>query len=279
MYIEPLDKSFGATVTGVDLATISSNNFRKLHAAWLDFALLVFPDQHLTKSEQIAFAKRFGPLELECTPISNVTKDGSIRGDDDVMKILKGNMDWHCDSTYLPVMAKGAVFSAHTVPEEGGETGWADMRAAFQALSQETRNQVLELTAYHSLHHSQAKIGHKHTQQSEYSGYGFDVEEPPLRPLVKIHPETSQPSLVIGRHAYGIPGLSEIDSKALLTKLLEDACQAERVHYHRWRPGDMVLWDNRCLLHRACPWDVTKPRIMFHSRIAGDPVTESSTSN
>ncbi len=276
MQIEPLNKSFGATLTKVDLAAISTNDFDKLHAAWLEYALLIFPDQHLTKSEQIAFAKRFGPLELECTPISNVTKEGEVRGDDDVMKILKGNMDWHCDSTYLPVMAKGAVFSAHTVPKEGGETGWADMRAAFSVLSEETKAKVLGLKAYHSLHHSQAKVGHEHSDQSEYSGYGFDVEEVPLRPLVKNHPETGRPSLVIGRHAYGIPGLSEEESEALLTKLLEDACQDNRIHHHSWQPGDIVLWDNRCLLHRACPWDVSQPRIMFHSRIAGDSKTESA---
>ena len=276
MDIEPLETSFGATVTGLNLKAFAEDEFTALLQAWLDYGLLIFPGQHLSKTDQIAFAKRFGSLELEYAAISNLTKDGKVRGDDDVMKVLKGNMDWHCDSTYMPVMAKGAVFSAHTVPEDGGETGFADMRAAFDVLTEETRQQVLELSAYHSLRHSQAKVGHKHSEKSEYSGYGFHDGEVPLRSLVKVHPDTNRASLVIGRHAYGIPGLSEAESEALLTGLLDDACQSDRVYYHHWQAGDVVLWDNRCLLHRACPWDFSEPRVMFHSRIAGDPDSESA---
>lgn len=277
MIVKPLKASFGATITDVKLATISDDDFTQLSNAWLDHALLIFPGQHLSKAEQIAFAERFGPLELECVPISNMTKEGKVRGDDDVMKVLKGNMDWHCDSTYMPVMAKGAVFSAHTVPEAGGETGFADMRAAYDSLPDNTRQQVQKLSAHHSLRHSQAKVGHDHSDKSEYSGYGFHDGDVPLRPLVKQHPDTGKPSLVIGRHAYGIPGLSEIESEQLLSQLLTDACQEDRVYYHHWQAGDVVLWDNRCLLHRACPWDLSEPRVMYHSRIAGDPGTEAAS--
>ena len=91
---------------------------------------------------------------------------------------------------------------------------------------------------------------------------------------MKIHPETGRPALMIGRHAYGIPGLGEQESDALLQELLDFACQAPRVHHHHWAPGDAVIWDNRCLMHRATPWDMREPRIMYHSRIAGDPVSE-----
>ncbi|MCZ6458244.1 MAG: TauD/TfdA family dioxygenase, partial [Gammaproteobacteria bacterium] len=97
---------------------------------------------------------------------------------------------------------------------------------------------------------------------------------PPLRPLVKFHPETGRPSLVIGRHAYGIPGMDSEDSEQLLTGLVEFACQAPRTYHHTWSAGDAVVWDNRCLLHRACPWDMREPRIMYHARIAGSRETE-----
>lgn len=274
MKIEPLNLSFGATVTEVQLSDISAEEFATLYKAWLNYALLVFPGQFLDKAAQIEFAKRFGDLELEYAAISNVTKDGRIRGDDDVMQILKGNMDWHCDSTYMPVMAKGAVFSAHQVTEAGGETGFADMRAAFDSLSAEQQEKLRALSAYHSLHYSQAKLGHEHSKQSAYSGYGFHADEAPLRSLVKQHPETGRPSLLIGRHAYGIPDMSTDQSEQFLNELLEGACQGDRVYYHQWQAGDAVLWDNRCLLHRACPWDLTKPRVMFHTRIKGDPMTE-----
>lgn len=275
--LEPLDATFGAVVRGVKLASVDEPTWQALHAAWLQYALLIFPEQHLQRDQQIAFAKRFGPLEFEMAAISNVRANGTLRREadnDDVVKVLKGNMGWHADSTYMPVQAKGAVFTAHVVPPEGGETGFVDMRAAYDALSPEMKARIAHLSAYHSLHYSQAKVGHEHKEGSTYSGYGFQVKDPPLRPLVKIHPETGRPALMIGRHAYGIPGLAPEESDRLLDELLDFACQPPRTYHHHWTPGDAVLWDNRCLMHRACPWDMKQPRVMYHSRIAGDKVTE-----
>lgn len=275
--LEPLDATFGAVVTGIDLAGIDDDTFGELYQAWLEYALLIFPEQFLSNDDQVAFARRFGNMEFDIAPLSNVRKDGSLRpddGSDDVVKVLKGNMGWHHDSTYMPVQAKGAVFTAHVVPDAGGETGWADTRAAYDALDEAMRSRISSLSAYHSLYYSQAKAGHKPAEGSDYSGYGFHGQEPPLRPLVKTHPETGRRSLIIGRHAYGIPGLPEQESEALLDELLAFTCQAPRVYHHRWSVGDAVLWDNRCLLHRACPWDMREPRVMYHSRIGGDPATE-----
>jgi alpha-ketoglutarate-dependent taurine dioxygenase len=279
--VAPLDATFGAVITDLSLRDLQESEFKDLYAAWLEYALLVFPGQHLTNDEQVAFAERFGALEFDLAPISNVRSDGSVRPEndnDDVVKILKGNMGWHCDSTYMPVQAKGAVFTAHVVPAEGGETGWADMRAAYDALDQKTRERIGNLSAHHSLYHSQAQFGHKATEESEYSGYGFHNQDPPLRPIVKTHPETGRRSLVIGRHAYGIPGMTEAESEKLLQDLVDFACKPPRVHHHHWTSGDAVIWDNRCLLHQARPWDMTQPRIMYHARIAGDPVTEFAAS-
>lgn len=277
--IEPLDATFGAVIRGVRLAHLDDAAWSALHAAWLEYALLVVPDQHLSREEQIAFARRFGPLEFEMAAISNVRKDGSVRpeeGDDDVIKVLKGNMGWHADSTYMPVQAKGAVFSAEVVPDAGGETGFADMRAAWDALEPAMRARLETLSAFHSLHYSQSKLGHAHKEGSAYSGYGFHDGPVPLRPLVKTHPQTGRRALLIGRHAHAIPGLAADASEKLLDDLLAFACQAPRVYHHRWRPGDTVIWDNRCLLHRAMPWDMTQPRVMWHTRLAGDPRSESA---
>jgi alpha-ketoglutarate-dependent taurine dioxygenase len=275
--VEPLPASFGAVVTGLKCAELDEAAFAALYAAWLDYALLIFPGQHLSRTEQVAFARRFGDLEFDLAPISNVRADGSIRpdnGSDDAVKVLRGNMGWHCDSTYMPVQAKGAVFTAHVVPDEGGETDWADMRAAYDALSPETQAEIAPLSAFHSLRYSQGKLGHAHKDGSAYSGYGMTVEEPPLRPLVKVHPETGRKVLLVGRHAYGVPGLAPAASEALLERLCAEACQPPRTWRHRWTPGDAVIWDNRALMHRAVPWDLTIPRVMYHSRIAGDAVTE-----
>jgi alpha-ketoglutarate-dependent taurine dioxygenase len=276
--VAPLpDATFGAVVTGLRLTDLGDEAFAALYATWLEHALLIFPGQPMTKAEQVAFARRFGALEFEISAISNVLPDGSVRADDDtddVIKVLKGNMGWHCDSTYMPVQAKGAVFTAHVVPPTGGETGWADMRAAYDALDPALRARIAPLSAYHSLRYSQAKLGHAHKAGSAYSGYGMDVKDPPLRPLVKVHPETGRPTLAIGRHACGIPGLDPAESEALLDQLADFACRPPRTYHHTWTPGDAVIWDNRCLMHRACPWDMTQPRVMYHSRLAGDPATE-----
>jgi alpha-ketoglutarate-dependent taurine dioxygenase len=278
--IRPIDATFGAVVTGVRVTELDDTTWRELYAAWLKYALLVFPGQHLRRDEQIAFARRFGPLEFEMAALSNVKADGSLRlekDNDDMMKVLKGNMGWHADSTYMPVQAKGAVFSAEVVPSVGGQTGWADMRAAYDALDGALRAKVETLSAYHSLHYSQAKLGHDAKKSDgQYSGYGFHDGPVPLRPLVKTHPETGRKSLLIGRHAHNIPGLDKEASQRLLQELVEFACRPPRIYHHTWKPGDAVVWDNRCLLHQATPWDMTQPRVMWHSRIAGDPVSEAA---
>jgi alpha-ketoglutarate-dependent taurine dioxygenase len=277
--LKPLDATFGAVVTGVTLAALNEETWRDLHAAWLKYALLIFPHQYLSREEQIAFARRFGRLEFELSPLSNVKEDGTLipeSDNSDTIKVLKGNMGWHCDSTYMPIQAKGAVFSARVVPKSGGQTGWADMRAAFDDLDDDLRAKVEKLSAHHSLYYSQAKLGHHPKKGSDYSGYGFHDGPVPLRPLVKVHPETGRKSLVIGRHAYDIPGMNSEESERLLRDLVVFACKPPRIYHHDWAPGDAVVWDNRCLLHRATAWDMSEPRIMWHSRIAGDPASESA---
>jgi len=278
--VKPIDASFGAVVTGLKLNRLDDAAWRDLHAVWLEYALLVFPDQHLDRDDQIAFAKRFGPLEFDMIAISNVKPDGTLRDEavnDDVVKILKGNMGWHADSTYMPVQAKGAVFCAEVVPTVGGHTGWADMRAAYDALDGDRRAKVEALSAFHSLHYSQSKLGHQTKRQDgEYNGYGLHEGPVPRRPLVKVHPETGRKSLLIGRHAHNIPGMDRDESERFLEDLVTFACQPPRIYHHDWAPGDAVIWDNRCLLHRATPWDMKQPRVMWHSRIAGDPVSEAA---
>jgi alpha-ketoglutarate-dependent taurine dioxygenase len=278
--IEPIDATFGAIVRGIKVAEVDEATFRALYDAWLEYALLIFPDQHLARDQQIAFAKRFGPLEFEMAAISNVRSDGTLRlekDNDDMIKVLKGNMGWHHDSTYMPVQAKGAVFSAEEVPSVGGRTGFADMRAAYDALDDGTKKRIEGLAAYHSLHYSQSKLGHvAKKSDGEYSGYGFHDGPVPLRPLVKTQPETGRKSLLVGRHAHNIPGLEQADSDRLIQELVDFACQPPRIYHHDWTAGDAVVWDNRCLMHQATPWDMTQRRIMWHSRIAGDPASESA---
>ena len=276
--IEPVEATFGAVVTGVDLRSIDEAAFDALHRTWLEYALLIFPGQFLTRAEQDAFALRFGPLEFTAVPFSNVDADGRILNDPDhdVVKSLRGNEGWHHDSTYMPLQAMGSVFTAEVVPSRGGATGWADMRAAYEALDPETQQRLAGMRAYHSLYYSQGRSGYMptKTEGGGYDMYGFHDLEPSLRPLVKVHPETGRPNLLIGRHAYGIVGMSESESEAFLDELNVEACQPPRIHHHQWSAGDAALWDNRRLMHRGTPFDMTEPRVMWHTRIAGDPATE-----
>ncbi|MBM3623414.1 MAG: TauD/TfdA family dioxygenase [Alphaproteobacteria bacterium] len=278
---EPLQGvTFGAVVRGPRVTDLDEAEFGTLYKAWLRYALLIFPGQFLKRDEQIAFAKRFGPLEFEMAAISNVKADGTVRvekDNDDVMKVLKGNMGWHCDSTYMPLQAKGAVFSAEEVPTIGGHTGFADLRAGYDALDAATKAKLEGLSAFHSLYYSQGKLGHLPQKKAdgEYNGYGFHNGPVPRRALVKTHPETGRKSLLIGRHAHNIPGMAEDESERFLQALVDHTCQKPRIYHHDWRPGDAVVWDNRCLMHQATPWDMTQRRIMWHSRIAGDPVHEA----
>ena len=286
---EPLSATFGARVNGVQLRDIDDDVFKEIYARWLDFGLLVFSGQFLSRTEQIELAKRFGKLEFDIAPLSNVLPDRTLRtddGTDDMVKVLKGNMGWHHDSTYMPVQAKGAVFSAEVVPSRGGATGFADMRAAYDALDAGTLRTIKNLRAHHSLYHSQAKLGHEGKKGSHpdtaanmdkgYNGYGFHDGPISVRPLVKIHPETGRKNLLIGRHAYDIVGYNSAASARLLQALADFACQPPRTYHHQWTVGDAVIWDNRRLLHQATPWPMDQARIMWHSRIAGDPVTEAA---
>lgn len=275
--VEPVNATLGATVTGVRLAELDDAAWAAIEAAFNEHAVLVFPGQHLTPEEQQAFGRRFGEFdslsETGLTPISNRLRDGTVVDPSHPgISILKGNEGWHTDSSYMPVAAKCSMLSAHVVPRIGGTTEWCDMRAAYDALSDEMKAFVADKSACHSIIYSQRKAGFDTVD----GAYGHDVESPPRRPLVKIHPATGRPSLFCGRHAYGVEGMSEDASSAFLDGLVELACQAPRVYAHAWQVGDLVVWDNRCVLHRARPWDLSEARVMLHTRISGDPATESA---
>ena len=164
-----------------------------------------------------------------------------------------------------------AMLSALELPPEKGETEFADMRAAFDELSPQMQTKLQGLQAYHSLYYSQERAGYTHTTDNMY---GLHDKGAPLRDVIKVHPETGRKSIYTGRHAYGIPGFPEAESEALLDKLMADACQPPRVYTHTWTVGDTVVWDNRCMMHRARPYDKKYPRVLRGTRISGDPASE-----
>ncbi len=277
--IEPTGATLGAIVTGIHLGSLDDADWPAIETAFHDHAVLIFPRQNLTADEQYEFARRFGEIEhlvpdrsLKVVPLSNRRADGmAIYSEGHGAKVLKGNEEWHTDSSYMPLAAKASVLSAVNVAPGHAATEWADMRSAYDALDAATRERIEGLCAYHSLFYSQGRIGHK---PEVGAGYGFYAGDKPLRPLVKVHPVTGRPALYIGRHAYGIPGLPERESERLLSSLAEFACQPPRTCLHEWQVGDVAIWDNRCVMHRARPCDPSLPRVLVHTRVAGEPATE-----
>ena len=276
--VEPMDATLGATVRGVELGEpLDDAVFEEIHAAWLEHAVLVFPEQFLDDESHTAFSRRFGPLERMFSlrgkgsqvfaNLTNVRKDGSlIEPEGSHALFLKGNSYWHTDSSFKRVPAKASLLCAKQVPNEGGETEFADMRAAWDRLDPEMQSRLEGKVAVHSYHYSQGRVG------------GLDVmskadldELPPVEhPVVRTHPETGRKSLYIGRHASHIAGEEVEASRGLLEAMCEEACRPPRVFSHRWKAGDLVMWDNRCVLHRGRPYPPDQARAMRRTTISGD---------
>lgn len=282
MQIQPSDATIGAYIYGVNLRKLTDSEWQEIHEAFLQYAVLVFPEANLNTEQQVTFSERLGSLE-QLTPdpnvkalwLSNVKGTGEMLPyEDELYRAMRGNEHWHIDSSYMPVSAKATCVSAVVLPNNGGgELHSADLRAAYDALDQKTRDRVSKLSAYHSYYYSQATLGH---QVAPGSYYGFHREGAPLRPLVKTHPETGRKSLVIGRHAYRIPGLEDQDAQAFLQELLEFAIQPPRLFKYQWSEGALALWDNRSVMHRVGSYDYTQVRMMRHTRVSGDIESESA---
>jgi alpha-ketoglutarate-dependent taurine dioxygenase len=277
IHVQPTDATLGAIVTGIRLAELGAQDWPAIEQAFHAYGVLVFPEQHLDHPAQLAFARRFGEIEvlaegMTTVPIANLDSDGQLLDQESHrMQLLKGNEGWHTDSSYMPLAAKASVLSAHVLPNSGGNTEWADARAAYDALDDATRERIADLVACHDYFQSQARIGHR---VEVGVGYGFFAGDKPLRPLVKVHPVTGRKAVYAGRHASSIVGMAQDEAAALIEYLNNHITQAPRVYTHRWRVGDVAVWDNRCLLHRARPYDYRETRVMMHTRIRGDALTE-----
>lgn len=271
-------KCFGARVENVNVRSLEDAELESIKAAFLQFGFLVFPGQHLNDEENIQFGELFGNLEFGGLPIANQYKneDGTygeiIELDSQRMRTNVGNEAWHTDSTYWPISSKCAMLTAHTVPNAGGETELADTRDAYEGLSVEMKARIEHLSAFHSTQYSQANDVGDFPEQAEGTIYHGEAY---LRPLVKVHPETGKKNLFIGRHAFGIPGLTRTESRSLLKELMDFVVsEPKRVYQHKWQEGDLLFWDNRALLHRACAYDYRQARVMIATRVAGDKESE-----
>jgi alpha-ketoglutarate-dependent 2,4-dichlorophenoxyacetate dioxygenase len=275
MHVEPAASTLGVTVTDFAAAELSDSEFSDLYAAWLEHAVLIMPGQGLTSDEHHLFTRRFGRLERGISRtattgfarISNVTTEGSVAESESLQaRFLVGNLGWHSDSSYKRVGAKASMLAAHVVPSSGGETEWADMRAAHDALSAEDLNRLDGAVAVHSYQYSHTPFGGLEMANEQDLRYLPDVQHPVLR----THPETGRRVLFAGRHASHLIGEDLDESRALLQRLTSEGAQPPRLLKHRWGAGDLVIWDNRAVLHRGHPWPEGEARHMIRTTVAGD---------
>jgi alpha-ketoglutarate-dependent 2,4-dichlorophenoxyacetate dioxygenase len=270
--VRPLHPLFAAELTGADLAAgIDASTRDAIEAAMDQHAVLVLPGQRLDDEKQAAFAALYGPLEVSppvqgknggapATPriqnkhvfdVSNLDENGNILDLKDQRRAYRqGNELWHTDSSFRQKSAAWSMLHARVIPPSGADTHFADTRAAYDALPDSTKAKLQGLVAEHSIWHSRAKLG----------GYTPTEEErkarpPAHHPLVRRHPGSGRMALYIASHASQIHGMPLDEGRALLAELLEFATQERFVYVHKWRLGDLVIWDNRCTLHRATPFE------------------------
>ena len=280
--ITKLHPLFGAEIGGVDTGRpMDDAMFGAIRAALDDYSLLVFHDQTLDDGSQVAFSERFGPLEKTISANaaggthfarqSNIDIDTGavIPPEDRRMIYQKGNMLWHTDSSFKPVPSLCSLLSARVVPETGGDTDFASARAAYDALPDATKARIEGLVAEHSLAYSRGLIGPDVLTEAQKN------EVPPVRQaVVRANPANGRKAIYAGSHASHIVGWPAEEGRALLRELNDFITQPRFCYTFRWRAGDLVIWDNRCLLHRATPYDGTRyKRLMQRTTVAGDGPT------
>jgi alpha-ketoglutarate-dependent 2,4-dichlorophenoxyacetate dioxygenase len=277
---KPLHPLFAAELRGVDLRRpVPPAVFRTIEAAFDRCAVLVFPGQKLSDEQQVAFSQLFGPLEAsvdyageqrntrhEITDISNVDPQGRLFSAEDRRRLFSlGNQLWHTDSSFKHVPAKCSLLSAREIPPEGGETEFADLRAAWDALPDSRRRGLEGLIVEHSIFRSRQLIGF-----TDFKDEIFAKLPPVQQLLVRNHPGSHRRTLYLASHASHVVGWPVDKGRALLAELIEFATQERFVYRHRWRVGDLVIWDNRCTMHRGRPYDDIRHRRIMHRTTVAD---------
>src|SRR5687768_8956557 len=273
----------GVEILDVDVTQVSESVFDEIVAAFDEHSLLLFRDQRLDDASQIAFSRRFGPLETtirsinsqartrpEIANLANVDADDQLIPAGDQRNVYNaGNQMWHTDSSFKRVPALASLLSAREVPPEGGETEFASMRVAYEALPPSVQQLLDGKVAIHSFVYSRGLVS------DGLMPPDHAAQVPPVpQLLVRANPRHGRKAYFVASHACEIVGMATDEARALLRNLLERATQPELVYTHRWRPGDLVMWDNRCMLHRGRPWDESAyRRVMHRTTVAGDGPT------
>ena len=284
--IRQVGDKFAGEVTGIDLTKpLSTESVNAIHDGMDEYAVLVFRGQPLTADEQLAFSKQLGEIEhaigtslrddkdarLPTTfaDVSNLDRDERPFDINDRRRLFAiGNRLWHSDSSFKVIPAKYSILHAISIPSRGGNTEFAHMPSAYDALDEETKGEIDDLICEHSQIFSRQQVGFTELTKEEIERF-----EPVRQRLIRRHPKTGRKSLYLSSHAGRIDGLSVPDAKLLLLDLVNHATQKKFVYIHKWQMGDLVMWDNRQTMHRVRPFPVNEPRDMRRTTIVGDGPT------
>ena len=284
--IRQVGPCFAGEVSGIDMRRpLTQEEVAAVHAGMDKYAVLVFRDQDIDDAQQLAFTRSLGEIEhaigtslraaneyrLPTTfaDVSNLDKDDTPFARDDRRRLFAiGNRLWHSDSSFKVVPAKYSLLHAVTIPSKGGDTQFADMRAAYDALDEETKVEVQDLVCEHSQMYSRGLVGF-----SDFTDEERERFKPVRQCMVRTHPVTGRKSLYLSSHAGRIVGWPIAEAQIFLRDLIEHATQREFVYTHKWQLGDLVMWDNRQTMHRARPFPADQRRDMRRTTLAGDGPT------
>ena len=265
--VYPITPGFAAEVGDVDLALpLAKEDVDAIQAAFWRYAVLVFPDQHLSPQQHVDFALRFGPLETDTAQgreyaqarlgqqfadVSNLDREGRLWAKESRQRLFQlGNRLWHTDSSFKRVPALCSLLYAHSIAPIGGHTEFADERAAYDALPDALRKELVGLVAEHSIFHSRARLGF-----TDFTPEDFARLPPVPQALVRTIPQSRRKTLYVASHAGRVFGMPPEAGRALVDELIGHATQRQLVYTHRWRLHDLVMWDNRCTMHRGTEFD------------------------
>ena len=273
--LRPLEGGLGVEVLGLPAAAVDDGSFPAVYAAFLAHQLLLFRDQDLAPAAQVAFARRFGDVQVhvmnqyhagghpELYTLSNLDADGKPSG----KHPDRGTMAWHTDGSWQRVTGQATMLYAERVPSRGGRTAFADMYGAYEALDPAERARLAGLRAIHNLNFSRNR---RHGEEPMTEAQR-DAVPPVDHPVVRTHPETGRRCIFLGDHAETIQGMGYAEGRALIDELNERIVAVAPVYTHSWRPRDFMVWDNRCLLHKAESYDLAhEPRVIRRCTVLGD---------
>jgi alpha-ketoglutarate-dependent 2,4-dichlorophenoxyacetate dioxygenase len=283
--VDPVNRPFFAgKVSGIDLReTMTPEQVAAIVEGMDTFAVLVFHDQKIDDAQQLAFSRNFGTLELansdvrrdedrglapEVADVSNLGRGNAIMSREDRRRLFSlANMLWHSDSSFKSTPAKYSLLHARVLPSKDGNTEFANMRAAYDALDDDVKAEINDLVCEHSQQYSRGVLGFDFTEEERF-------KNPPVpQRLVRRHPGSRRRSLFLSAHAGAIRGMPVPEARALLRDLTEHATQRKFVYAHEWRVGDLVMWDNHAMMHRARRYDPSEVRELHRTTVADDRPT------